>query len=122
MTNQNGKDLTIVREFDAPRMRVWQYWSEPELFKKWWGPKIFTCPVSKIDCRVGGKYLHCMQWPDGKRIWSTGVYKEIIPFTRIVCTDSFSDENGNVISAKEHGLPIDCPGEMEVIVTFKVQD
>ena len=122
--NQNNKvnELVITRIFDAPRAVVWKYWTEPEYFKKWWGPKIFTCPVSKIDFRVGGKYLHCMQWPDGKRIWSGGVYKEIVPLEKIVCTDSFADENGNVISAKEHGLPVDFPKEMEVTVTFEEQD
>ena len=30
---------------------------------------------------------------DGRPIWSTGVYREIVPFERIVVTDSFADED-----------------------------
>ena len=66
---------------------LWKYWSDPKLFKKWHGPKIFTCPVSQIDFRVGGKYLHCMKGKEGdfkgKEFWRTGTYKEIIPFKKM---------------------------------------
>ena len=65
------KALSITRIFDAPRELVWKAWTNPEMFRKWWGPKGFTCPVSRIDFRVGGKYLSCMRGPDGKDYWST---------------------------------------------------
>ena len=71
-----AKELTITRTFDALRELVWQAWTEPERVKGWWGPKAFTAPVSKINLRVGGKYLNCMRSPDGKDYWSTGVYRE----------------------------------------------
>ncbi|MBI2029604.1 SRPBCC domain-containing protein [Candidatus Gottesmanbacteria bacterium] len=115
--------LIITRVFDAPVEKVWKYWSEPEYFKKWWGPKIFSCPVSKVDFRVGGKYLHCMLGLEGdfkgKEFWSTGVYKEIIPLKKIVSTDSFADENGNVVPASHYGMGKDFPMEMIVTVTFE---
>lgn len=41
------KALSITRIFDAPRELVWKAWTNPEMFRKWWGPKGFTCPVSK---------------------------------------------------------------------------
>src|SRR5512134_2988905 len=83
-----GQELVITRVFDAPRELVWKAWSEPEHFKRWWGPKGFTCPVCQIDFRVGGKFLGCMRSPEGQDFWSTGVYKEIVPLERIVSTDS----------------------------------
>jgi uncharacterized protein YndB with AHSA1/START domain len=76
---------------------VWKAWTLPELVTKWWGPKGYTSPVAKIDFRVGGKYLYAMISPDGKDIWSTGVYREIAPPERFVATDSFADEKGNVV-------------------------
>src|SRR3989304_8225329 len=113
-------ELVITRVFDAPKELVWRAWTEPEHMMMWWGPKEFTAPVCNIDLRVGGKYHSCMkQNSDGKEYWSTGVYKEIVPFEKLVCTDSFADENGNVIPASEYGMGDDFPTEMEVIVTFE---
>ncbi len=113
------KDLNIERVFDAPRELVWKAWTEPERLKRWWGPKTFTTPVSEIDFRVGGKYLNCMRSPDGKNYWSTGVYREIVPLERIVFTDCFADEQGNVVPATHYGMSDDIPLEMLVTVTFE---
>jgi uncharacterized protein YndB with AHSA1/START domain len=65
-TLKNKDELTITRIIDVPRELVWKAWTEPGLIMRWWGPKNFTSPVSKIDLRVGGKYLNCMRGPDGK--------------------------------------------------------
>lgn len=119
--NTNNKEIIIVHTFDAPIEQVWKAWSDPEILKKWWGPKDFTAPFSRIDFRVGGKYLHCMRSPEGKEFWSTGVYREIVPMQRIVCTDSFADEKGNVVPASHYdmeGLPL----ELQVTVTFEEQN
>jgi uncharacterized protein YndB with AHSA1/START domain len=113
-------DIVITRIFNAPRKLVWQAWTDPERFVLWWGPKNFTCPVCTIDLRVGGKYFNCMRSPEGKDYWSVGVYREIVPMERIVCTDSFADEKGNVVPASHYGMPGDnWPLEMLVNVTFE---
>ena len=112
-------ELVITRVFDAPRELVWKAWTEPKRLMRWWGPKNFTSPACKIDLRVGGKYLFCMRSPEGKEFWSTGVYREIVPLERIVCTDSFADEKGNVVPATHYGMGADFPLEMEVTVTFE---
>ena len=116
---KNKNELTITRIFDASREKVWKAWTAPEEIKKWWGPKYFTAPVSKIDLRVGGKYLSCMRGPDGKDYWSTGVYRELVPMERIVVTDSFADEKGTVVPASHYGMAGDFPLELLVTVTFE---
>jgi uncharacterized protein YndB with AHSA1/START domain len=60
-----------------------------------------------------------MRSPDGKDYWSTGVFREIVPPERIVCTDSFADERGNVVPATHYGMTGDFPLEMLVTVTFE---
>lgn len=124
MTDQNNSknELTITRIFDVPRERVWKAWTDPDLFMKWWGPKDFTCPSSKIDLRVGGKYLYCMQSPDGKKYWSTGTYREIIPMEKIVVSDSFADEKGKIVSSTYYGLSPGFPRQMQVTATFEEYD
>jgi uncharacterized protein YndB with AHSA1/START domain len=111
-------ELVIEREFDAPVERVWDAWTDPGQMKRWWGPKVFTAPVVQIDLRVGGKYLACMRDPSGKDYWSTGVYREIVPRKRIVATDSFADEKGNVVPGSHYGMSDDFPLEMLLTVDF----
>jgi uncharacterized protein YndB with AHSA1/START domain len=118
---QTTKQLTITRIFDAPRELVWKVWTEPEGIKRWWGPKGYTSPACKTDFRVGGSYHFCMQSPEGQQFWSTGVYREIRPLERIVYTDNFADEAGNVIPASEYGILGDWPAELLVTVIFEDQ-
>lgn len=113
------QELVINRIFNAPRELVWKAWTDPEYFKLWWGPKDFTCPFCEMDLRVGGKYLNCMRSPDGRDYWTTGVYREIVPFERMVYTDSFADAEGNVVPATHYGMSPDFPLETLVTVTFE---
>ena len=114
-----GRDIVITRVINAPREKVWKAWTKPERLMRWWGPKSFTAPVSRIDFRVGGMYIHCMRGPDGMDYWSTGVYREIVPLERFVATDSFADENGKVVPASHYGMTGKWPKELLVTVTFK---
>ena len=121
-TGTEEQALVIERIFDAPREAVWKAWTEPERFMRWWGPKDYTSPACKIDFRVGGTWLACMRSSEGQDIWSTGVYREIVPLERIVSTDSFADAEGNVVPASHYGIPGDFPDEMLITVTFEEQD
>lgn len=116
MKKQN--ELKIVRNFNASKEQVWHAWSDPEHFKKWWGPKEYSCPDCIMDFRIGGKFLACMMDDKGHKIWSTGIYTEIIPNEKIVFTDCFADENGNVVSSEHYGMQ-GVPMEMKVTVILK---
>ncbi|MBI5283563.1 MAG: SRPBCC domain-containing protein [Chloroflexi bacterium] len=117
--NANEGQLTITRIFDAPRELVWKAWTEPERFMRWWGPKDFTSPRCEIDLRVGGRYLWCMRWPDGRDSYTTGEYREIVPLERLVYTDCFADKQGNAVPATHYGLGADFPFETQVTLTFE---
>jgi uncharacterized protein YndB with AHSA1/START domain len=115
----NGTSIKISRVFNAPPDRVWKRWTDPDQFLCWWGPKDFTGSYAKFDLRVGGKYLGCMRGPDGTEYWGTGTYKEIIEPNRIVYTDSFADEHGNIVPASYYGMGSDMMTELEVEITFE---
>ena len=112
--------VVIHRVFNSSAKDVWRALTDADSYKKWWGPEGYTCPYSKIEARVGGKYLNCMQGPDGKKFWSTGVVKEFIPGKKLVLTDSFSDEKGNIKPASEYGMPGDWP--LESLVSFELEE
>jgi len=112
--------VVIERIFDAPVNIVWQMWTQPEHFKKWYGPQGFTVPVAEMDMRVGGKRLICMESPDGSmKMWTTGEYTEIVPNERLVYTESPADENGNVVSPSAMGMPEGYPETTEVTVQLE---
>jgi uncharacterized protein YndB with AHSA1/START domain len=67
-------NMVITKMIDAPIASVWRAWSEESLVKQWWGPRMFTAPLAKMDFKVGGKSLVCMRSPDGFEIYNTWAY------------------------------------------------
>ena len=116
------KELTITHIFNTPREVVWKAWTDPEEFTKWWGPKEFTTPIIKIDLKMGGNHFNCMQAPDGEKFCSIGTYQEIDPPNKLVVTDSFADEDGNIVPSTYYGLGEGFPMEMLLKVYFEEQD
>jgi uncharacterized protein YndB with AHSA1/START domain len=103
----SGDALRIERSFDAPVHLIWKMWTDPEHFKAWFGPAGATIPVAKMDVRVGGTRLVCMemQTPDGAmQMWFTGEYREVVENERLVYTESISDEHGNIPSPSAVGM------------------
>ena len=117
--HNTGSVVLIERVFDAPLERLWQAWSDPQQFMRWWGVRAFTTPVAEIDFRLGGKYLYCMRAPDGQDIWGTGVYREIVDRQRIVFSDSFADAQGNPVPGDYYGMGNDFPDDLEISVTLE---
>jgi uncharacterized protein YndB with AHSA1/START domain len=112
--------VVIERIFDARVDLIWQMWTEPEHFKKWYGPKGFSVPVAELDLHLGGKRLVCMASPDGSmQMWTTGEFVEILPNERLVYTESPADENGNVVSPSAMGMPDGYPVRTQVTVQLE---
>ncbi len=111
--NDAPQDAVVIeRSFDAPVHVIWQMWTDPEHFKKWYGPDGATIPVARMDVRVGGARLIGMemQTPNGlMRIWFAGEYREVVENERLVYTEFISDEDGNASSPAEVGMPGGIP-------------
>jgi uncharacterized protein YndB with AHSA1/START domain len=112
-----SKDFTMSRVFDAPRDLLWKCFTDPERMKHWWGPKGFTVITSKMDLRVGGTYHYGMQAPDGSIMWGLFTYREIVPQTKLVFVNSFSDEKGGVT---RHPMASTWP--LYMLSTFTFED
>lgn len=111
--------LEIDREFDVPVSRLFEAFKTSEALKIWWWPKELYADRVDYDFREGGKYVINMKGnvPDEHQSGGmTGRIEEIAENKRIVMTDSFADENGRAISAKEANMPGDWP-EM-IYITF----
>jgi uncharacterized protein YndB with AHSA1/START domain len=92
---KSDRELVVTRTFNAPARTVFEAWTRPELFKRWWAPK--SCGVSMISCemeaRVGGGYrMVFMIGNDASKTMAFfGKYLEVIPPSRLVWTN---DEGG----------------------------
>lgn len=116
------KQIEITRTFSAPVEMLWKVWTDPELVKRWWGPKYFTSPMAKIDFREGGKSIVCMKAPKemgGQAFYSLWVYVTIVPLKTIEFIQSLSDKDGNKIEPEIVGMPADFPRDIRTIVTFR---
>jgi uncharacterized protein YndB with AHSA1/START domain len=124
MTDSNSSQdaVTIERSFGAPVDLIWAMWTDPEHFAAWYGPDGATIPIAKMDVRVGGTRLVSMevQTPNGPmQMWFTGEYREVVQNERLVYTESMSDQNGNVLSPEELGMPAGHPTTTEVRVELE---
>ena len=116
------KQIEVSRIFNAPIEMVWKIWTDPELVKRWWGPKHFTSAVAKINFGEGLKSLVSMQAPKemgGQEFFSVWEYIKIVPMQRIEFIQSLSDKDGTKIDPIKVGMPPDFPADIQTIVTFK---
>ncbi|MEM9585441.1 MAG: SRPBCC domain-containing protein [Pseudomonadota bacterium] len=121
----NTEWIRIEREFDAPISLVWQMWTDPALFKQWYGPDGMSVPTAEMDVKVGGTRKVCMAMQSPERsmeMWFTGVYKEVGAPDRLVYTESMCDAEGTIISPQSMGMPDSFPDITEVIVDLSEVD
>lgn len=89
-------ELSLTREFDAPRDLVFKVYTDPELLPRWWGPRYLTTTVDEMDVRPGGQWRFVQRAPDGSEFGFHGVYHEIAGPERVVDTFEFEGMPGHV--------------------------
>jgi uncharacterized protein YndB with AHSA1/START domain len=105
---ETDRDLVLTRLIDAPRARLFDAWTKPDLLKQWFAPLPYTTPFAELDVRPGGANKITMRGPDGADMPNSGVYLEVVPNERLVFTDAYTE--AWVPSAKPF---------MTVILTFE---
>lgn len=95
----------MMREFAAPRQRLFDAFTRPELLRRWIGREGDDMTVCEVDLRVGGTYRY--EWrlrgegpgSSGKpgadtAFGETGTFGEIVAPERIVAAETFGDYAG----------------------------
>ena len=68
------QQLTIEREFDAPRELLLRAYTEPELVEQWLGPRRLSTRVETLEPRAAGAWRFIHAEPDGTEYAFRGVY------------------------------------------------
>jgi uncharacterized protein YndB with AHSA1/START domain len=94
----SDREVVVTRTFDAPARLVFQAWSRPELFKKWWVPRSMgmTLRSCEMDVRAGGKYRLVFGDDPASPMAFFGKYLEVVPNERIVWTNEESGDAGSI--------------------------
>ena len=92
---RSERELVVTRTFNGPARIVFEAWTRPELFRRWWVPKsmgmsLLSC---EMDVRVGGRYRLEFE-PDAMAFF--GTYLEVTPHSRLVWTNEEGGEGGPV--------------------------
>ena len=92
---KSDRELVVTRTFNAPAHIVFEAWSKPELFQRWWVPKSvgMTLVSCDMDVRTGGGYRFVFRHPAFDQPMAFfGTYREVTPNKRIVWTNEESDQ------------------------------
>ena len=92
---KSERELVVTRTFNGPARIVFEAWTKPELFKRWWAPKSMGMSLRscEMDVRVGGKYR--LEF-EGHAMAFFGTYLDVTPPSRLVWTNEESGESGSV--------------------------
>lgn len=113
----SGQEIFVInRSFEAPRETVFEMWTNPAHFSQWLPPTGFTMQFIRTDIREGGESFYSMPSSDGTlTMYGKVQYKEIKRPDRLVYTQQFCDEHGNVV---RHPKAPTWPETMRTTILF----
>jgi uncharacterized protein YndB with AHSA1/START domain len=85
-----SNDFLISRIFNAPKVFVFNAWTDPKQIILWWGPPAVTNTISVMDVKPGGAYRIIMHF-EGVEYPIKGVFREVIKPERLVMTMDCSE-------------------------------
>ena len=91
---KSERELVVTRTFNGPARIVFEAWTKPELFRRWWAPKSTGVPLlsCEMDVRVGGGYRLEFGHEASKSMAFFGRYIEVTPHSRLVWTNDESED------------------------------
>lgn len=92
--SSNLPSLTIVRRIKAPPSKVYAALTKPEQMIQWWGPDAGPTLRAEADVRPGGRFNIVFRLLDGSEHNPTGVYREVVPDTKLVFTWEWAGSTG----------------------------
>ena len=91
---KSDREIVITRTFNGPARLVFEAWTKPELFTRWWLPKSYGISIvsSEMDIRTGGSYRLTLRSGSAEPMVFHGKYVEVTPHSRVVWTNEESPD------------------------------
>jgi uncharacterized protein YndB with AHSA1/START domain len=102
----SDREMVVTRTFDAPARMVFEAWTRPELFMRWWAPKSMGVPLlsCEMDVRTGGGYRLGFGKDASSSSAFFGKYIEVVPHARLVWTNEEHEEGAvTTVTFEERG-------------------
>ena len=102
---ESERALVVTRTFNGPARIVFEAWTQPELFKRWWVPKSvgLTLLSCEMDVRVGGGYRLVFAG-NPEPIAFFGKYLEVTPHSRLSWSNDESPDGAiTTVTFEERG-------------------
>lgn len=96
VSKHGDRQIHIVREFDAPRDRVFDAFTDGEQISQWWGPRNTETIVDKLEAKTGGDWRFVHRNEDGSETVFRGTFREVTPPERIAWTFEWDGMPGYV--------------------------
>lgn len=90
---KSEREFAVTRTFNGPVHIIFEAWTKPNLFMRWWAPRSMGVPLlsCEMDVRVGGGYRVAFGQSAVEPMVFFGKYIEVVPNARLVWTNEESD-------------------------------
>lgn len=108
LERRSDRELVVTRLFNGSVRTLFEAWTKPELFQRWWAPKSFCVSIIScdLDVRTGGTYRLVMGHPSSEQPMAFfGRYIEVTPHSRLIWTNDEGGEGGAIttVTFEEQG-------------------
>jgi len=98
VTTPTDREIVMVRQFRAPRARVYEGLVTPSLLRQWLAVRGLEMHVVRSDPRPGGRYRFEGSKPGGPPVAWGGEIRDVVPNQRIVQTEAFDGYPGEALN------------------------
>jgi uncharacterized protein YndB with AHSA1/START domain len=115
---ETADDLIDDREYAVPRELVFEAWTVPQHFARWFAPNGVDVPFCEIDARPGGEIrFHHRVVATGALVSIKGVFDEVVAPERLQFTCTFVDADDRPAAP---ALMPDWPVGVHIVMTVEL--
>ena len=114
---KSERELVTTRTVNGPARLVFEAWTKPDLFQRWWVPRSvgLTLVSCEMDVRTGGSYRLVFRHGASEPMAFYGRYVEVTPHSRLVWTNEEGDDGGPVST-----VTFEARGEKTLLVMHEL--
>jgi uncharacterized protein YndB with AHSA1/START domain len=117
---QQEQVVVARRRLRASRKFLFQAWTDPVRFARWFGPKTWMVERCELDPRKGGSWRAWLKTGNGASVYVGGVYLEFEPDRRVVFTWDTNPDRGRPASLSIVTVElVDQADGVEICVTHR---